>query len=69
MRTDGAHFTVDTFARYFVHDPVHHVADVEENYRRLSTTRAEPPSPVDGHGDEAEVPVALGREREPGASA
>ncbi len=36
VRTDGAHFTVDTFARYFVHDPVHHVADVEENYRRLS---------------------------------
>ena len=35
VRSDGAHFTVDTFARYFVHDPVHHVFDVEENYRRL----------------------------------
>lgn len=27
-RGDGAHFTVDTFARYFVHDPVHHLYDV-----------------------------------------
>jgi hypothetical protein len=28
-RSDGARFTVDTFARYLVHDPVHHVRDVE----------------------------------------
>jgi len=27
-RSDGAHFTVDTFARYLVHDPVHHLYDV-----------------------------------------
>ncbi|TDV45575.1 DinB family protein [Actinophytocola oryzae] len=27
-RSDGAHFTVDTFARYLVHDPVHHLHDV-----------------------------------------
>jgi hypothetical protein len=27
-RTDGATFTVDSFARYFVHDPVHHLHDV-----------------------------------------
>ncbi len=27
-RSDGASFTVDTFARYFLHDPVHHLADV-----------------------------------------
>lgn len=27
-RSDGAHFTVDTFARYFIHDPVHHLWDV-----------------------------------------
>jgi hypothetical protein len=26
-RSDGAHFTVDTFARYFIHDPVHHLHD------------------------------------------
>lgn len=27
-RGDGAHFTVETFARYFIHDPVHHLHDV-----------------------------------------
>ena len=27
-RSDGAAFTVDTFARYFVHDPIHHLWDV-----------------------------------------
>jgi hypothetical protein len=29
IRSDGARFTVDTFARYLVHDPVHHLHDVE----------------------------------------
>jgi hypothetical protein len=27
-RSDGARFTVDTFSRYLVHDPVHHLYDV-----------------------------------------
>lgn len=27
-RSDGASFTVDTFSRYLVHDPIHHVWDV-----------------------------------------
>jgi hypothetical protein len=27
-RSDGAHFTVDSFARYLVHDPVHHLHDI-----------------------------------------
>jgi hypothetical protein len=27
-RGDGAHFTVASFARYFLHDPVHHLYDV-----------------------------------------
>ncbi len=27
-RSDGAHFTVESFARYFLHDPVHHLHDV-----------------------------------------
>lgn len=27
-RSDGAHFTVETFARYLIHDPVHHLYDV-----------------------------------------
>lgn len=28
-RSDGASFTVDSFARYFLHDPVHHLWDVK----------------------------------------
>jgi len=27
-RSDGATFTVESFARYFVHDPIHHLRDV-----------------------------------------
>lgn len=27
-RSDGASFTVDTFARYFLHDVIHHLKDV-----------------------------------------
>jgi hypothetical protein len=27
-RSDGAHFTVETFARYLIHDPIHHIWDV-----------------------------------------
>lgn len=34
-RSDGAAFTVDTFSRYFVHDVIHHVWDVERGYRAL----------------------------------
>ena len=28
FRSDGAEFTVDSFARYFLHDPIHHLWDV-----------------------------------------
>ena len=28
-RSDGASFTVESFARYLIHDPVHHLWDVE----------------------------------------
>jgi len=28
VRSDGARFTVESFARYFVHDPIHHLYDV-----------------------------------------
>jgi DinB superfamily len=31
-RSDGARFTVDTFARYFIHDPIHHLNDVTKEY-------------------------------------
>lgn len=36
-RSDGARFTIDTFARYLVHDPIHHVWDVEQGYQALTT--------------------------------
>jgi hypothetical protein len=35
-RSDGATFTVESFARYFLHDPVHHVHDVRSGFERLS---------------------------------
>lgn len=28
FRSDGAEFTVTTFAKYFIHDPIHHLHDV-----------------------------------------
>jgi hypothetical protein len=28
FRSDGAAFTIESFARYFLHDPVHHLWDV-----------------------------------------
>ena len=31
-RSDGARFTVESFARYLIHDPVHHVHDVRQGY-------------------------------------
>lgn len=35
MRSDGAHFTVESFARYLIHDPVHHLHDVRRGFARL----------------------------------
>jgi hypothetical protein len=35
MRSDGSPFTVDSFGRYLVHDPVHHVFDVRRGYELL----------------------------------
>ncbi len=32
-RSDGASFTVETFARYMIHDPVHHLWDVAHGDR------------------------------------
>jgi DinB superfamily len=34
-RSDGAVFTVETFGRYLVHDPTHHVWDVEQGDAKL----------------------------------
>ena len=35
-RSDGARFTVESFARYVLHDPVHHVWDVEQGFTALT---------------------------------
>lgn len=35
LRSDGSRFTVESFARYFLHDPVHHVHDVVEGFKIL----------------------------------
>ncbi|MGH9118110.1 MAG: DinB family protein [Acidimicrobiales bacterium] len=34
-RDDGARFTIDSLARYMIHDPVHHVDDVANGYAAL----------------------------------
>jgi hypothetical protein len=36
-RSDGSEFTIDTFARYFMHDPVHHLFDVTRGNSMLRT--------------------------------
>ena len=36
-RSDGALFTVHTFALYLIHDPVHHVHDAEVGLERLAS--------------------------------
>lgn len=34
-RSDGASFTIETFARYMIHDPIHHLNDVREGFAML----------------------------------
>jgi hypothetical protein len=36
IRCDGVHFTVESFARYMVHDPIHHVVDVRQGLDRVA---------------------------------
>jgi hypothetical protein len=36
LRSDGARFTVNTFATYLLHDPTHHVWDVRKGYETLA---------------------------------
>lgn len=36
VRSDGAPFTVDSFGRYFLHDPIHHIVDVRRGYEALA---------------------------------
>ena len=35
-RSDGARFTVQSFARYLIHDPVHHLHDVRAGFTALA---------------------------------
>ncbi len=37
-RSDGSSFTVDSFARYFLHDPVHHLDDVSRGDSIIAAT-------------------------------
>lgn len=36
VRSDGSSFTVDSFGRYFLHDIVHHVVDVQRGFAILA---------------------------------
>lgn len=36
IRSDGARFTVESFGRYFLHDPIHHLQDVAEGFAALA---------------------------------
>jgi hypothetical protein len=33
LRSDGADFSIDTFGRYMIHDPIHHLYDVKRDLR------------------------------------
>ncbi len=35
MRSDGSPFTVESFGRYMLHDPIHHIADVRRGLAAL----------------------------------
>ncbi|MFP5352093.1 MAG: DinB family protein [Actinomycetota bacterium] len=34
-RSDGASFTIESFARYLIHDPIHHLHDVRSGFAAL----------------------------------
>ena len=34
LRSDGAEFTIETFAQYVIHDPMHHLWDVQDDADR-----------------------------------
>jgi DinB superfamily len=38
LRSDGSPFTVESFGRYFVHDPMHHLFDVRKGFELLNDT-------------------------------
>ncbi len=36
VRSDGAVFSISSFAQYMIHDPLHHLYDVQKGYRQLT---------------------------------
>lgn len=36
-RSDGSHFTVESFGRYLCHDPYHHLWDVERGFETIAS--------------------------------
>ena len=36
-RSDGVSFTIASFARYFMHDPIHHLYDIRKGYAALAS--------------------------------
>ena len=38
-RSDGISFTIESFARYLMHDPIHHLHDVRTGFEELSQRR------------------------------
>jgi hypothetical protein len=36
LRSDGASFTIDSFGRYFLHDPMHHIVDVRRGFGAIA---------------------------------
>ena len=38
LRSDGSAFTIDSFGRYFLHDPMHHIFDVQRGFERLTSS-------------------------------
>ena len=36
LRSDGSPFTVESFGRYLLHDPMHHIVDVQRGYEALN---------------------------------
>jgi hypothetical protein len=37
LRSDGSPFTVESFGRYILHDPVHHIADVRRGFETIDS--------------------------------
>ena len=37
-RSDGANFTIDTFGRYMIHDPIHHLHDITVDLATMTSS-------------------------------